>query len=124
MVIYNLIGRRRRSAVRNKTACKCFYGSILARMPDFFVKFWIEININISNERNFSAVYRSLNYIGSLAKFSLHATRCSLYFDKQQKNEIYSLITVWVVSNKHCLLSFLCPATRKWRGIMLYPPKF
>ena len=19
---------------------------------------------------------------------------------------------------------FLCPATRKWRGIMLYPPKF
>ena len=28
------------------------------------------------------------------------------------------------VSDKHCLLSFLCPATRKWRGIMLYPPKF
>ena len=28
------------------------------------------------------------------------------------------------VCNKHCLLSFLCPATRKWRGIMLYPPKF
>ena len=23
------------SAVRNKTACKCFYGSILVRMPDF-----------------------------------------------------------------------------------------
>ena len=22
------------------------------------------------------------------------------------------------------LLQFLCPATRKWRGIMLYPPKF
>ena len=22
------------------------------------------------------------------------------------------------------ILAFLCPATRKWRGIMLYPPKF
>ena len=22
------------------------------------------------------------------------------------------------------LEQFLCPATRKWRGIMLYPPKF
>ena len=25
---------------------------------------------------------------------------------------------------KHQCLHFLCPATRKWRGIMLYPPKF
>ena len=34
------------------------------------------------------------------------------------------LDTVRGVSNKHCFLPFLCPATRKWRGIMLYPPKF
>ena len=30
----------------------------------------IERNVNISNELNFSDVYRSMNYTGSLAKFS------------------------------------------------------
>ena len=30
----------------------------------------IEMNVNISNELNFSDVYRSVNYIGSLAKFT------------------------------------------------------
>ena len=47
----------------------------------------------------FSDVYRSVNYIGTLAKFTwipsgsftLHATHCSLHFDKPQKNEIHSL---------------------------------
>ena len=48
------------------------------------------MNVNISNELNFSDVYRSVNYIGSLA-FTLHATQCSLNFDKHQKNEIHSL---------------------------------
>ena len=46
----------------------------------------------------FSDVYRSVNYIGSLAKFTwtlrgsftLHATQCSLHFDKPQNNEIHS----------------------------------
>ena len=63
----------------------------------FFVKFLIEKNVNISNERNFSDVYRNINYIGSLTKFTwgsftLHAAQCRLHFDKHQKNEIYSLI--------------------------------
>ena len=35
----------------------------------FFVKVLVESNVNISNELNFSDVYRSVNYIGSLAKF-------------------------------------------------------
>ena len=30
------------------------------------------MNVNISNELNFSDVYRSVNYIGSLAKFGVH----------------------------------------------------
>ena len=29
----------------------------------FFVKVWIETNVNISNELDFIAVYRSVNYI-------------------------------------------------------------
>ena len=48
------------------------------------------MNVNISNEVNFSDVYRSVNYIGLLAMFSwgsftLHAIRCSLHFDIYQK---------------------------------------
>ena len=54
----------------------------------------IQTNLNISNEITFSDVYRSINYIGSLAKFilipsgsfTLHATQW-----KPQKNEIHSL---------------------------------
>ena len=30
----------------------------------------IEMNVNISNELNFSDVYRSVNYMGLLAKFT------------------------------------------------------
>ena len=30
----------------------------------------IEMNVNISNELNFSVVYRSVNYMGLLAKFT------------------------------------------------------
>ena len=39
------------------------------------------------------------------------------YHKKQQKKKSFWLLFIdsW---------SFLCPATRKWRGIMLYPPKF
>ena len=35
----------------------------------YFVKVLIETNANISNDLNFSDVYRSMNYIGLLAKF-------------------------------------------------------
>ena len=55
--------------------------------------------INNSNELNFLDVYRTVNYTGSLeslhepfrGSFTLRATQCSLYFDKNQKNEIHSL---------------------------------
>ena len=61
----------------------------------FFVRFWVEKNVNLSNELHFSDVYRSINYIGLLAKctWTLHATQCSLYFSKHQKNESHYLIT-------------------------------
>ena len=36
----------------------------------FFVKVLIEMNVNRSNELNISDVYRSVNYIGSLAKLT------------------------------------------------------
>ena len=36
-------------------------------MYKIFVKVLIETNVNISNELNFSDIYRSVNYIGSLA---------------------------------------------------------
>ena len=60
------------------------------------------MNVNISNGLNFSDVYRSVNYIGSTAKlheplrgsFTLHSTQCSLHYNKPQKNEIHSLITL------------------------------
>ena len=39
----------------------------------FFVKVLIETNVNISNELNFSDIYRNVNYSGLLAKFGLHS---------------------------------------------------
>ena len=36
----------------------------------FFVNILIEVNVSISNELIFSDVCRSVNYIGSLAKFT------------------------------------------------------
>ena len=58
----------------------------------FFVKVLIEMNVNISNGLNFSDVYRSVNYIGSLE--SLHEPlwgsfmiQWSLHIDEPQKNE-------------------------------------
>ena len=69
MAFCNLIGSHHCSAVSKKTACKCFTASILALILDFFVKVLTETNVNISSELNFPEVYRSVNYIGSLAKF-------------------------------------------------------
>ena len=59
----------------------CIYFSVYIR---FFIKVLIEKNVNISNEHNFSEVYGSVNYIGSRA-FTLHASQCSLFFDKLRK---------------------------------------
>ena len=50
--------------------CKCFPASILALIFRFFVNVLTEMNVNISNELNFSDVYRSVKYIGSLANFT------------------------------------------------------
>ena len=69
----------------------CFDFSALIR---FFAKVLIVTDVNISNELNFSDVYRSVNYIGSLAKFTwgsftLHATQYASI--NLRKNEIHSL---------------------------------
>ena len=45
----------------------CFNFSAYMR---FFVNVLIEMNVDISNELNFSDVYRSVNYIGWLANFA------------------------------------------------------
>ena len=49
--------------------CKCFTASILALFK-ISVKVLIETNVNISDELDFSDVYRSVNYFGSLAKLT------------------------------------------------------
>ena len=69
VALYNLIGRRRCSAVSRKPASKYLTASILA-LKYFFVRVLIETKVNISNELNFSDVYRNINYNGSLAKFT------------------------------------------------------
>ena len=96
MALYNPIGRRRCSAVSRKTAFKCFHCFNFSANIRFFVKALIETNVSFSNELNFSDVNRSVNYIWSPAKFTwdsftLHATQCSLQFDKHQENLIHSL---------------------------------
>ena len=47
-----------------------FYASNLALILDFFVTDKIVTDVNISNKLNLSDVYRSVNHIGSLAKFT------------------------------------------------------
>ena len=57
MAFDNLIGLQRCSAVSRETACKCFTVSLLV----FYIKLFkvlIKTNENISNELNFSEVYR------------------------------------------------------------------
>ena len=60
----------------------------LSRPNSVFNK--ISVGNSIKEEFHFSDVYRSINYIGSRAfirgSFTMHATQCSLYFDKRQKN--------------------------------------
>ena len=66
----NLVGRRRCFAVSRKIACKCNTASVLALIIRFFHQGLIVTSVNISNELNFSDVYRSVNYSGSLSKFT------------------------------------------------------
>ena len=72
-VQYNLIGRRGRHDVidavpllaeklRVNVSCFNCRAYII-----FFVNVFIEMNVNIYNEPNFSDVYQSVNYIGLLA---------------------------------------------------------
>ena len=63
MASYNLIGRRRYSAVSRKTACKSFSASILG-LCKVFVKVLIDTDVNISNELILSDVYRSVMTLG------------------------------------------------------------
>ena len=76
MALYHLIGRRRRHDVidavpllaeKQRVNVFCFNFSAFIRC---FVNVLIEMNVNISNELNFSDVYQNVNYTGSLAKFT------------------------------------------------------
>ena len=73
MALYNLIGHRRCHDIIDTVPLLalcvnvfCFNFSAYIRL---FVNVLIEMNVNIRNEFNFSDVCRSVNYIGSLAKF-------------------------------------------------------
>ena len=73
MVLYNMIGCRRRHDVSDTVpllVLKLFSGFIFSSYDRFFNKFWVEMNVNISNELIFSDVYRTINYIVPLAKFT------------------------------------------------------
>ena len=53
------------------------------------------MNVNISNEFNFSEVHGGMNCGGLLAKFTLvtfHVTHCGSYHHEAPKNKIHFLI--------------------------------
>ena len=52
------------SQLAERNACKCFTTSDLAKDLRVFVKVLVETNVNISNELNFSDVYRLLTTLG------------------------------------------------------------
>ena len=77
MVLCNLIGRRRYHDVIkavSKLAEQLRVNVLLLQFKrlcvSFFVSILIEMNVNISNEPIFSDVYRIVNCIESLAKFT------------------------------------------------------
>ena len=76
MALCSLLGRRRLHDLIDaipKLAEKLRVNVLLLQFKQlirFFVKVLTETNVNISNELNFSDVYRSVNYIWSLAKFA------------------------------------------------------
>ena len=47
---------------------KQLYNDNLRKLPNKYGD--VSVMVNVSNELNFSDVYRSVNYIGSLAKFT------------------------------------------------------
>ena len=82
MVLYILIGRRWHHNVNDAVPLFVIKlcANVLACMPDFLQKRLVEMNVNISNELNFSAVYRSINCIGLLAKFTWLCTRPNVVY--------------------------------------------
>ena len=75
----------------------CFIFSAYIR---FFLNVLIEMNVNINNEFIYFLCLSKCKlhwvarkvYMNRRGSFTLHATQCSLHFDKPQKNEIHSLI--------------------------------
>ena len=56
--------------IENAGGIQCFGCAYVYAYIGFLVKVLIETNVNISNELHFSDVYRRVNYIGLLAKFT------------------------------------------------------
>ena len=73
----------------------------------FSVKSLIRTNVNTIKKLIFSDVYRSVTYIGSLAKliFTLHVTQCILDVDEVSINEICYLILSKGIARTEGLLS-------------------
>ena len=80
-----------------------FSGSILARMPDFFVKFWVEMNINISNEFNLTNEIHSLTHLAYIANGK---TSCSILqqFTGLQCVTLFGAVLSRHPSSRPCLL--------------------
>ena len=89
MALYNLIGRRRCSAVSRKLRANILLLHF-ERLVKIFRQGSDETNVNISNELNFADVYRSVNYSGSLSKLT-RASSGFIQFAQPLKNEIHSL---------------------------------
>ena len=62
MALYKLTGRRRCSSVSRKLLV-----NVLPFQLSAYISFFVT-NVDLCNELNCSGVYRSVNYIGSLAK--------------------------------------------------------
>ena len=84
-----------------------FYCFNLIAYSRFSDKSSIRTNVNTIKKLNFSDVYRSVTYIGSLAKFifTLHVTQCILDVDKRSINEIRYLILIKGIARTEGLLS-------------------
>ena len=75
MALSSLIGRRAHHDLIDtvpKLAEKLHVDNLLLQFKRlrFFVKVLIETNVNITNELSFSDIIGSVNYIGSLSKFT------------------------------------------------------
>ena len=68
-IMRSSVGQCRNIRFRQLSASHVIITSDFSAYTRFFVKDLIERNVNISNELNFSDVYRTIDYIGSLEKF-------------------------------------------------------